>query len=244
MRHYAIDSFRGMTVISMVLYHMVWDIVYLFGVDWAWYRTTAAYVWQQSICWSFILLSGFCFSFGRHKLQRGLTVSAAGMLIMLVTAVLMPEQSVLFGVLTMLGSAMLLMLPLEKVLIKVPPRIGLSVSLLLFFLFRNMNEGWLGFEALRLVRLPGFLYRNLFTAYVGFPPSDFASTDYFSLFPWFFLFVGGYFLHKIFAQAEKLGIFSKPRCKWAEWIGRHCLQIYLLHQPVGYAVLWLVFSFV
>lgn len=232
-----------MTVISMVLYHAVWDIVYLFGVNWTWYETPLAYVWQQSICWSFILLSGFCFSFGRHKLKRGLIVFAAGLLIMLVTAVLMPGQRVLFGVLTMLGSAMLLLLPLEKVLAKVPSRTGMCVSLLLFFLFRNMNEGWLGFEALRLVRLPDFLYRNLFTAYVGFPPSDFASTDYFSLFPWFFLFVSGYFLFRHLTEADKMEIFSKSRLKWAEWIGRHSLPLYLLHQPVIYAVLWLVFSF-
>ena len=50
----------------MIAYHACWDLVYLFHADWDWYRGTGAYIWQQSICWTFILLSGFCFSLGRR----------------------------------------------------------------------------------------------------------------------------------------------------------------------------------
>ena len=28
------DSLRGLTLLSMVLYHGAWDLVYLFGVRW------------------------------------------------------------------------------------------------------------------------------------------------------------------------------------------------------------------
>ena len=104
----ALDNLRGLTLLSMIAYHACWDMVYLFGADWGWYSSAAACVWQQSICWTFILLSGYCFALGRHQLRRGLTVFFCGALITAATWFFMPENLVLFGVLTLLGSSMLL----------------------------------------------------------------------------------------------------------------------------------------
>ena len=67
----ALDALRGLTILSMAAYHACWDLVYIFRMDWGWYRSGAAYLWQQSICWTFILLSGFCWSMGRRPLRRG-----------------------------------------------------------------------------------------------------------------------------------------------------------------------------
>ena len=57
------------------------------------------------------LLSGYCWSLGRRHLRRGLTVFAAGALVSAVTLIAMPENAVRFGVLTLLGSASLLLIP-------------------------------------------------------------------------------------------------------------------------------------
>ena len=81
----SLDALRGLTLVSMIAYHACWDLVYLFHADWDWYRGTGAYIWQQSICWTFILLSGFCFSLGRRPLRRGLTVFGCGWVVTLVT---------------------------------------------------------------------------------------------------------------------------------------------------------------
>ena len=62
------------------------------------------------------MLSGFCWSLGKKKWKRGIIVFVAGMIISLVTIIAMPENRVLFGVLTLLGSSMLFMIPLEKIL--------------------------------------------------------------------------------------------------------------------------------
>ena len=99
-----LDSLRGLTLVSMMAYHACWDLVYLFHADWDWYRGTGAYIWQQSICWTFILLSGFCFSLGRRPLRRGLTVFGCGWVVTLVTVLFMPEEQIWFGVLTLIGS--------------------------------------------------------------------------------------------------------------------------------------------
>ena len=69
-----LDELRGLDLISMMLYHGMWDLVYLFGVSAPWYGSWQGELWQQSICWVFILLSGFCLPLGRHPVKRGAVV--------------------------------------------------------------------------------------------------------------------------------------------------------------------------
>ena len=66
-----LDSLRGLTLFSMIAYHLCWDLVYLRGLPWAWYNGFWAYIWQQSICCTFILLSGYCCQASRHPIRRG-----------------------------------------------------------------------------------------------------------------------------------------------------------------------------
>ncbi len=232
---------RGLILISMIAYHTVWDMVYIFGEKWSWYQSDLAYVWQQSICWSFILLSGFCWSFGRKKWKRGLTVFLGGIIISLVTLFVMPENKILFGVLTLLGSSMLLMIPLEKVFRKVNPYVGLVVSFVLFCGCKDINRGYLGLGKGFRVHLPESWYTNLFTTYVGLPYKGFSSTDYFSILPWFMLFATGYFLHGVFARRQWFMVLQKSIHPWLNMLGQHSLVIYMLHQPLVYAVLSIVY---
>ena len=241
-RLHLLDAFRGFLMINMIAYHGMWNLVYLFGVKAGWYAGTPKYLWQQFICWSFILLSGFCWCFSRNHLKRGLLVFGGGAVVSLVTCVLMPENRILFGVLTCIGSCMILMIPLEKLLKKVPAGLGLGMSAPLFFLLRNCPKGNLGFEDLVICDLPTSLYRNNLTAYLGFPQPGFFSTDYFSVLPWIFLFVAGYFLHRVL-EDRKLNakLFSRGNVPVLNWIGRHSLIVYLLHQPILYGLGMLLF---
>ena len=184
MRYKIIDEIRGITLISMILYHGIWDLVYIFGMRLDWYKTEIGYIWQQSICWTFILLSGFCWSLGRKKLKRGLQVFGASVLISAVTLIAMPDNRVLFGVLSLLGTAMLIMIPLKNPLKKVPPFIGAVVSLALFIFTKNCCYGFVGFGNFKIA-LPSWLYQNYFTAFLGFPQEGFYSMDYFPLLPCF-----------------------------------------------------------
>ena len=258
-----LDSLRGLTLISMILFHACWDAVYLLGANWPWYGSRAAYIWQQSICWTFIMLSGFCIPFSSKLLRRGLEVFGAGALVMAVTCILLPEDRVVFGVLTLIGSCMLLMIPLRKILggdsraeatadrTAVRKASGVSraailfiVFAILFILFKDVNYGEIGTGMLHrivpaipklTIRIPEALYANLATAYLGFPPADFYSTDYFSLLPWNFLYLCGYELHWILKAA---GVLDAPilrkEIRPLAFMGRNSLVIYLLHQPVLY----------
>ena len=144
-RLHLIDEYRGFVLLNMIAYHAIWDLVYMFGVDWAWYKTDAAFYWQQWICWSFILVSGFCWQMSKKPLQRGLLIFAGGAIITLVTVIAMPASKVVFGILTFMGSAMILMIPFDKLLKKIQPAVGAVVSFLIFLFVYPVNNGYFGF---------------------------------------------------------------------------------------------------
>ena len=135
------DGIRGLALISMIAYHGSWNMVYLYGADWSWFYGKGAYIWQQSICWTFLLLSGFCWSMGRRPLKNGALVFGAGLLVSMVTLWFMPQNRILFGVLTCIGSCMLIMSPMEHLLRRIPALPGILLSMLCFILTRGVTSG-------------------------------------------------------------------------------------------------------
>ena len=87
-RYPLLDEMRGLALVSMMGYHAMWDLVYLFGVYAPWYGGMPGFLWQQATSWCFILLSGFCLRLGHHPIRRGLVVFAAGALVGLAALVL------------------------------------------------------------------------------------------------------------------------------------------------------------
>lgn len=239
-RYEKLDGIRGIALLNMVLYHMVWDLVYLYQFDWRWYQSEGAYIWQQGICWTFIFLSGFCWSLGGHVYKRGIIVFLGGVIITVVTLFAMPQNRVIFGVLTLIGSCMLLMQLLNRWMRKLPPVIGIVGSAGLFLLTRNINSGFLGFEHWNIVPLPEILYNNIFMTYLGFTQKEFYSTDYFSLFPWIFLFMAGYFTYQFVSDKKGMLFLQKSVLYPIEWIGKHSFEIYMVHQPAIYIILELI----
>ena len=239
-RLHLLDALRGATLISMAAYHAMWNLVHLYGIDGAWYTGPMGTLWQQSICWTFILLAGFCWRMSRNHLKRGLLVFGGGILVSLVTHLLMPASRITFGILTFTGSAVLLMIPLEGLLKRIPAIPGLLGSAALFSLLYNVSRGTLGFGGLVLGVLPRSLYRNYLTAYFGFLPAGFYSADYFPLLPWLFLFFCGYFLFRIFdARGWNQRLFARGRFPVLNFLGRNSLTVYLLHQPIIYGLMTL-----
>ena len=131
---------------------------------------------------------------------------------------------------------MILTAMLRSPLRKIPPFIGMLCVGVLFFVLRNINDGNLGFEGIVLFPLPNFLYeQGLLATFFGFQDKNFFSTDYFSLIPWYFLFLAGYFLCRCFLEKNSsaaLPEFFKKGISVFKIIGQHSLPVYLLHQPV------------
>ena len=131
---------------------------------------------------------------------------------------------------------------LDPLLRRVPPAVGVAVSALLFWgTYPTMNGFW-NLPGGRLA-LPQALYASYTTAYLGFMPKSFFSTDYFPLLPWLFLFWVGYFLHHLVGR-RRLAPLRRSVCPPLGWMGRHSLVLYLLHQPVILGVLTVAFRLV
>lgn len=239
-RYALLDALRGFSLLSMIAYHATYDLVALYGVRLPWYFDTPGYLWQQSICWSFILLSGVSWHFGRSPLKRGLLVSACGLSITLITAWFMPSQLIVMGILSFLGAATLLMIPLRRALQNVDPRVAAGGCAALFFVTRNVTRGFLGFERVNLMRLPDFLYTLPGGFILGFPSAGFYSSDYFALIPWFFLFSFGHFLWRCLGDNSRIKTVLRLDLPVLSLLGRRSLIIYLLHQPLTLLVLTLV----
>ncbi len=160
-RFWQIDALRGLALLNMLVYHAMYDWVYIFGHASGWYDiwSTHCHVWQQYICWSFILLSGYSFTLSRRPLKNGLLTAACAVVLTVATAVAMPEEVIWFGVLHLLGCAALLTCLLHPALEKLPPLAGVTGSAVLFALLNQLPQGWLGFEGTHLAALPAAWYK-------------------------------------------------------------------------------------
>ncbi len=252
-RYSLIDTFRGITILSMICYHGIWDLVFVLDISLPWYTGEAGFIWQQTICWSFILLSGFCMQFSRNYVRNGLQLLLISSLITLITALFLPQERIIFGVLTLLGVSMLLtagLKSLRKFIVRKKPAYFpahymahphwgwlLLASGSAFVLLRDINQGYLGFGDWRWIRLPRQLYHGFFMTFLGFEEKGFFSTDYFSLLPWYLLFLAGYALGGLSLSKGWLSASAwKKKIKMPAFLGRHSLLIYLLHQPLLFGI--------
>lgn len=236
-RWHLIDGLRGLALANMVLYHLLFDVYVIWGFDPLWPARWPVRVWERCICCSFIFISGLCWHWGRqHAFRRGLVLNGCGLLITAVTLIAVPDQAVWCGVLTFLGCATLLTIPVARLLHGRWTTAGLALSLVLLAVFWPVNQGWLGLGTWRIWQLPDALYRSRLLTVLGFPFPGFFSSDYFSILPWYFLFLAGYFARPLLFASERVKQAARLRLPGLDWLGRKSLPVYLVHQPLCMAV--------
>ena len=242
-RYKLIDTLRGLAVISMILFHTCWIMNHfgmliptemMFGT---WFT-----VWERSICFGFILIAGYSFSFGHRHLRSGLVVFVCGLVIMAVTCLFLPQIRIVFGILTFIGSATVITIPVDKAIGKrisgkrTAATVGFSLMLVLFILTYKINRGYIGVPP-AVMYLPKGLYKGLLAAYIGFTEPGFFSTDYFSILPWYFLYMCGYMLHKLLEGTGAERFTRDHGIKGIDVLGRHSLPIYIIHPVIIYAII-------
>ena len=236
-RYHSLDFLRGFAVINMILYHASYDLVMIFGVNWPFFHTKGAFYWQQMICILFICISGCVASFSKDLFKRGWIVFCAGILMTVVTYFVIPSQIILFGVLSLLGTAMIITGLIKPLLVKIPSAMGLLCSFILFVVFRHIDSGRLSFFSVWRYQLPKSLYQTKLLFFLGFPNEEFFSADYFPVLPWIFLYLVGFYLFMIIKcyieSTNKYGVLS-VQIKPINFLGRHTLIIYMIHQPIIY----------
>lgn len=226
-RIWELDAFRGLCIIGVVLVHLVYDLVDLYGiVKWE-YPAWFAFIkdWGGIL---FLLLSGVCVTLGSRSVRRGLIVFLCGMICTAVTYAMFRmgfDKSIIiyFGVLHCLGVCMLLWptyknmkwwgLLLHGIVLAA---LGLYLDHLLTQRLLSTTDQWL---------MPLGLYWK-----------GFASSDYFPILPNLGYFLVGAAIGKtLYRKKETLLPMVNPRnpiLRCLQFFGRHSLWIYLLHQPI------------
>lgn len=241
-RYMLLDGFRGFSIINMIAFHFLYDYYVIYGRNPGWWKLPGIRIWQNYICMSFIILSGFVWKWGRKSnLKRGIFLNICGLGVSLVTYVTVPDSAVWFGILNFIGCAVLLMIPLDKALKKIPAAPGILISLFFFILFYNAQLGYLSLGTIKIAEIPKVLYGIKILTPLGFPYPEFCSGDYFPILPWIFLYIMGYYAVEIFEKHESWKRIAKTKIPVLSRIGQNSIWIYLIHQPVCMAVcmIWL-----
>lgn len=221
-----LDAWRSLAILLMLVYHFLFDL-YIFGViTWEQLFCTPLHVLQRFICCSFILLAGASARFACSNLRHGLIVLAAGVLVEVGAAV--AGQSIRFGILMFMGTAMLLYHFLGDYLQKTTPAVLGWGSAALYFVTQAWTQS--------VPASVGWLYP------LGFTAPGFYSVDYFPLMPWFFLFLLGTVLGGWCLENRERALLTVRLPGAITWLGRHSLIIYILHQPVLYGISFLIWG--
>ncbi|MDO5835600.1 MAG: heparan-alpha-glucosaminide N-acetyltransferase [Methanobacterium sp.] len=238
-RFWEIDVLRGLAILLMVVYHLIFDLTYFgifyFNLSWGvlwWFARVVAFI--------FLFLVGVSLnlSYTRTQLQgkenkaifkkyfkRGVKIFSLGLLVTLATWIFIPEDFIVFGVLHFIGIAIILEYPfLNKKYFNLV--LGFIFILIGFILAQfTVNYPWL--------------------LWLGLKPAWFITVDYFPLLPWLGVVSLGLFTGKIlypsYERKFDLRDLSKsPVIEIFSFMGRHSLLIYLLHQPLLILILYLM----
>ena len=237
-RVYILDAVRGVAVCGMILHHGYVLLNFTKGVTFDFFSSTLFEVLQMIFVAAFLLVSGICTNYSRSVARRGAVVFGAAIIITLATAVVLPlvgitGLEIYFGILHMFGLSMLLYACLRPLLERCNP-IALSVISVLLFIAQYI---WM--EYVPFVEDP----YNIFMIF-GFPSREFYSADYYPLFPYFFMFIAGTAIGRPIKAGTFPEWFYRARLPFFEFVGRHSLVIYLLHQPIIFGLIMLLGLFV
>ncbi len=234
-RFWEVDSLRGVAIVMMVTFHLMWDLWYfrvlpdvvLWAGFWKYFQRTTAIL--------FILLVGVSLTISYHRtlakrgtqglylkfLVRGLRIFALGMVITVVTA-LLKIGYVDFGVLHLIGFSVAAAYP--------------------FLRYRWLNLAlWAAFF------VGGHFIQQMYVdtrwlVWLGLAPHGYAPNDFFPLIPWFGVVLLGVFLGNTLYPEGRRAFLLPDLSAWLpfralEFLGRHSLLIYMVHQPILFAIL-------
>jgi len=229
-RIWEIDFLRGLSIILMVLYHLLYDLTEmrglktLFGIEVNLYSVSWL-VAQNFFAGLFIILSGISSTLSRGNIRRALKLLGVAAVITAVTYIYDSSSAILFGILHCLGICILIYgLTLHKAKLLACACAGALVF---------------GLTAARALLLKNAPVHTNWLLPFGITGDTFASLDYFPLLPWFGIFLAGAALGKSI-YSRRRSVIPKP---WPETFinaaGRHSLLIYVVHQPVLIAILYL-----
>jgi len=229
-RIWEIDFLRGLSVVLMVCYHLLFDLGEFVGIErfLGWSTNLSLPAWtiaQAFFAGLFVVLSGTSSTLSRNNIRRGLRLLAVSVLVSAATYVFDPTSVVFFGILQCLAVSMLIYgAVFERARAAACAASGAFV---------------IGLAAVLPIVKKGLAVRTDWLMPFGLTSPSFSSFDYFPLIPWLGLFLVGAALGKktVYASKRSLLPWRLPPT-FVNFAGRHALLIYIVHQPVIMGVLY------
>jgi uncharacterized membrane protein len=236
-RFWEVDFLRGWAIVLMVLFHSVYDLNYfrVYEVE------ISSGVWFYLARFTaslFLLLVGvsLVLSYSRAKLlgeedrfrfrllKRSIWILSLAMGITLVTYFSIGKGFIVFGVLQLIGISLLLAYPFLRLHWQNFILGLLFIAVGLYLQTVNVEFSWL--------------------IWLGLAPQDFYSLDYVPIFPWFGVVLMGMGLGDLLYPGYRRRVILPDLTdsffvKSLAFLGRNSLAIYLVHQPILIAILYL-----
>ncbi|MEN6310657.1 MAG: heparan-alpha-glucosaminide N-acetyltransferase [Acidobacteriota bacterium] len=230
-RIWEIDFLRGLAIILMVGYHLLFDLGEFRGVKsflgFSTNLSSAAWTAAQLFfAGTFVVLSGISSTLSRSNVKRGLKLLAVSLLVTAATYVFDPASAIYFGILQCLAVSILIY---GAAFDKAGPA-ACAISGALVIVLGAALQSWTKGMTIRFDWLLPF----------GIHSPSFSSFDYFPVFPWLGIFLAGAALGKsVYASRRSLVPLRLPET-FVNWAGRHSLLIYIVHQPLIMGVLYIM----
>jgi uncharacterized membrane protein len=230
-RLWEVDALRGLAIVEMVFFHFMWDLHY-FGL---YQGNVLSGPWQffaRNIASTFLFVLGVSLTLSYHRarqrrsqgalflkyLQRGGQIFGLGMVITVITYFFIGRGFVIFGILHVLGLAIILGYPF----LGRSRWLTLGGGLLAIGLGAYLNQ--------QVVSFPWLIW-------LGIPQAGRYMVDYYPLFPWSGVALlgifAGYSLYPHGTRRFRLPDLSESGpVPGLRFLGRHSLLIYLIHQPI------------
>lgn len=225
------DAIRGFSVISMVLFHLCYDLRFLAGADLSWFAPPLQDIWRASISWTFLFVAGCMCPLSRSNLRRGLAYGTVALAVYVVTIIAAVDVPISFGIIYCMSVCTLVAWLLGKLHCLPQGPIAAAVLFILFILLLGFSSGTIGIGPLSLA-LPHALYEAPGLAWLGIPGPGFSSGDYYPLVPFVFMYLAGASMGAWFEERGYPRWACRAHVPVLNLVGRHALLVYVVHQPV------------
>lgn len=233
------DAIKGFTLVSMVLFHLCYDLAFIKGVSLPWFSGAFMAVWQRSIAWVFIFVAGCMCPLSHNNLKRAGIYALVALAVFLVTLLAGVDTPISFGIIYFMAAATFVAWCLTKLGAEPRGYLCAAVLFLVFLFVLELPHGHVGIGPFTL-ELPRAPYDCGLFSWAGFPGPDFSSGDYYPLLPYLFLYLSGAATGAEWAQIGYPGWAYDLRLEPLNWLGKHTLIVYVAHQPLILAVLSLI----
>jgi uncharacterized membrane protein len=229
-RYQRIDILRGIAIVLMVIYHFCYDLTYFkflrldFYHDpfWINFRILIVSLFVGLVGVSLVLATQNGINLRRYARRLGWLVLLS-LVITVMSYFMFPGRTIVFGILHFIAFASVAGLVFVRLYI---PSLVLGIGIIVLdqvYQHEFFDQYWIHWLGLTVHRP--------------------AAEDYVSVIPWFGVVLIGIFIGQTILRNEtlqrKLSVSSDhPLPRSLAFAGRHSLLIYMLHQPILFAILW------